>query len=190
MNQPLRLVPSDASDDTLMRDVAAQKRAALEQLFQRYSGRVLASARRVLANSGEAEEVVQETFIEVWNKAAGFDARRGNAASWILSVGRNKAIDRARSRSARTRLLANLPREENNAESPQQALERATDQRRLGQALETLTPEQREVIELAYFGGLSQTEIAAKTGDALGTIKGRARAGLARLTEKLRKELP
>ncbi len=172
-----------------MREVAAEKRSALEALFERYSGRVLANARRVLGSTGEAEEIVQETFIEVWHKAKTFDAARGNVPGWILSVGRNKAIDRIRSRSARARLLANLQVEEDQQASPHDQLELATEQKRLGQALEALTPEQRVVIELAYFGGLSQSEIAEKTGDALGTIKGRARAGLARLSEKLSKEV-
>lgn len=177
-------------DSRLLARVADGDDRALRTLYERYGGRVLASARRLLGNVGEAEEIVQETFIDVWNRAASFDGGRGSAATWILTIGRNRTIDRLRTRASNSRATAGLQQSEPPPAVPQpdREVERAQDGRRLARALTSLSPEQRAVVELAYFDGLSQSEIAARTGHPLGTIKGRARAALERLAEQLEKE--
>lgn len=176
----------------LVERVARGDERALKGLYDLYAGKVLATARRLLGNLGEAEEVVQDTFIDVWNRAASFDAARGSAASWILTIGRNRAIDRLRTRASLQRAVTDMSRGEPATPSPtppDRQVEHAQDRSRIARALQQLSPEQRAVVELAYFDGLSQSEIAARTGHPLGTIKGRARAALEKLAESLSEEV-
>lgn len=175
----------------LIERVAQGDERALRSLYDLYAGKVLATARRLMGNLGEAEEVVQDTFVDVWNRAASFDAARGSAASWILTIGRNRAIDRLRARASLQRAVTDLGSEPERAPiaAPDREVEHAENKRRIARALAQLSPEQRAVVELAYFDGLSQSEIAARTGHPLGTIKGRARAALEKLAESLSEEV-
>ena len=175
----------------LLERVARGDERALEALYNLHAGKVLATARRLLGTLGEAEEVVQDTFVDVWNRAASFDDARGSAATWILTIGRNRAIDRLRARASVQRAVADLSRGEPPAAPawPDQQAEHAQDRSRIARALQQLSPEQRAVVELAYFDGLSQSEIAARTGHPLGTIKGRARAALEKLAQSLSEEV-
>jgi RNA polymerase sigma-70 factor (ECF subfamily) len=139
----------------------------------------------MLANETEAQDLLQEVFLSVWNKAGTFRADRGSAFSWIVTQLRNRAIDRLRSRRRRGELLAeNAPDlEPSGSSSPSSAQnaesnERARDVR---SALDQLTEDQRQVLRLAYFEGLTQAEIAEKLEEPLGTIKARAYRGMARL---------
>jgi len=176
-------------DTGLLHRIARGDERALRKLYDAYGGRVLATARRLLGSAAEAEEIVQETFVEVWNRASTFDSERGSAAAWIASIGRNRAIDRLRSRAVRERTMATIEREGRPAEpAPDALVDRARTNRQLTRALEQLSPDQRIVVELAYLDGLSQSEIAARTGHPLGTIKGRARAALQKLAEHMARE--
>jgi RNA polymerase sigma-70 factor (ECF subfamily) len=176
-------------DERLMARVADGDDRALKALYDRYAGRVLAAARRLLDNQAEAEEVVQETFLDVWNRASSFDRERGTTTSWVMTIGRNRAIDHLRRRVARGR-MDQWFRQADSPEpvaQPEQQLATAQDRRRVVAALDVLSPDQRIVVELAYFDGLSQSEIAERTGEPIGTIKGRARSALERLAAHLSK---
>lgn len=184
-----RLVGTD--DDRLLARVADGDAAALRLLYDRYADRVYGAARRLLDSQSDAEEVVQETFVELWNRAAMFDRQRGAAAAWILTMGRNRAIDLVRRRGVRAKVAEELGRlaPATIAAEPEAQLSAARDRARIALALAALPPEQRAVVELAYFDGLSQSEIAARTGEPLGTIKGRARLALEKLAAQLDKEV-
>ena len=180
---------SGSEDRELLAQVARSDGAALRQLYDRYGGRVMAVAQRILTSRSEAEEIVQEAFVDVWYRAAQFDPTRGSAESWILAIARNRAIDRLRSRASQARVRAEAAREVDDRPAAATPLESAAEKetrRRVKRALAELPAEQRRVVELAFWRGLSQSEIAAETGDPLGTIKGRARAAL----EKLARLLP
>lgn len=179
-----------ARSSQLLRHIADGDERALEELYGLYAGRIYAAACRLLASPGEAEEIVQESFLDVWNRAATFDSRRGDPGAWVMSIGRNRAIDRLRARATRSRTLEAVRNDPASAlqVDPENELAAAQARRRVSAALEVLSPEQRAVVELAYFDGLSQAEIATRTGDPLGTVKGRARAALEKLAAQLTKE--
>ena len=178
-----------SDDRDLLGRVARSDAAALRQLYESYGGRVMAVALRVLSSRSEAEEIVQEAFVDVWYRATQFDPARGSAEGWIIAIARNRAIDRLRSRASQTRIKAEVGRAAEDAPRATTPLESAAEKetrQRVEKALAELPEEQRRVVELAFWRGLSQTEIAAETGDPLGTVKGRARAAL----EKLARLLP
>ncbi|MFN3374465.1 MAG: RNA polymerase sigma factor [Chloroflexus sp.] len=176
------------SDEALMELVAAGDSAALAQLYDRHSRVVYGLALRMLGAAEPAEEVVQETFWRIWKRSATFQA---NSAflPWMFGITRNLCIDELRRRQARPMaagsdddLLSSLPDQQQNVE--QATIE--TERRRLiTDALADLPADQREVIELAYFGGLSQREIADHLQSPLGTIKTRIRLGLQKLKQAL-----
>lgn len=168
----------------LIERIAAGDGGALRALYDRCAARALAVARRILADSREAEEVVQETFVQVWRQAGRFDAARGSAAAWVATIARSRAIDRLRTRDASERAHLAAHSETQGANVAPAAAELAEERerrRRVGAALESLPVEQRQTLELAYFEGLSQVQIAARLGDPLGTVKTRVRLGLSRL---------
>jgi RNA polymerase sigma-70 factor (ECF subfamily) len=135
----------------------------------------------VLRSTADAEEIVQETFVEVWRRAGEYDVRRGSPIAWIATIARTRAIDRLRARGARERTVALADPPPNFQPSPGDAAEASELQGRVKSALSALPPEQRRVLELAYFEGLSHSEIAQETGDALGTVKTRVRLGMEKL---------
>ena len=144
---------------------------------------------RLLGNREEAEEILQEAFFDLWSRASTFDATGGSAMGWIFTIARNRAVDRLRARATRRRTLEAVRHE---APTPTVTPERQTEsmqaRRSVSRALAELSPEQRTVIEMAYYDGLSQSEIAARTGSPIGTVKGRTRAALEKLAQ-LTKEL-
>ena len=174
-------------DGALVALVASGDAQALRSLYDRCGSRAFTVAYGVLMNRGEAEDVVQETFLQVWRQARRFDARRGGARAWIVTIARSRAIDRLRSRGASDRAVAAVrdqpPPPE--APSPAEAAEHAELRRQVSDALGELPAEQRRALELAYFRGLSQAEIARELGDPLGTVKTRVRLGLAKLATLL-----
>ena len=159
---------------------------ALAELYDRYGRIAYSLIVRVVRDGALAEDLVQETFLRVWNRAQGFDAQRGALGPWLLAVARNRAIDYLRSASGRERNAIEL--EEVDHPSLFVDMERdilASDCVRLIRAaLEKLTPKQREVIELAYFEGLTQTEMAERMGEPLGTVKTWVRTALKNLREE------
>jgi RNA polymerase sigma-70 factor, ECF subfamily len=159
---------------------------ALAELYDRYGRLVYSLIVRVVRDGALAEDLVQETFLRVWNRAQGFNAQRGALGPWLLAVARNRAIDYLRSASGRERNALDL--EEVDHPSLYTDMERdilASDKARvIRAALEKLAPNQREVIELAYFEGLTQTEMAERMGQPLGTVKTWVRTALKNLREE------
>lgn len=203
-------VSVDADDDALVRAVAAGSEDALATLYDRHAGTVYGAAIRLVADRHVAEEVVQETFLVVWNRAESFDPALGSLGAWLHTIARNRAVDRLRAIDRRPRLLsASALRPEAGSESA--ALERlASDGRGMGSrdargpeadllsaelraslraALATMPETERTVIVLAYRDELSQSEIADRLGWPLGTVKTRTRRALLRLRDVLAVEL-
>jgi len=177
------------ADEELMPLVGRKDPEAFEVLYDRHGGAAYSLAYRVVGDRAAAEEVTQEAFISVWRSGARFDAARGSVRSWLLSVVRNRAIDFLRSRAGKApkltfdddAVLEQRPAEERTEE---EALQRETTAELRG-ALGKLPDPQSKVIELAYFGGFSHSEIARILNLPMGTVKGRMRLGL----EKIRGEL-
>ena len=183
--------PSDrARDRELLARVARGDVAALRALYDQHASRAITIAFRILRNREEAEDVVQETFLEVWRRSAQFDPGRGGAVAWVVTIARSRAIDRLRARTIAGRTIASASEDADGLlpappPSPAAETERRRDERRVAAALDALPPAQRRTIELAYFEGLSQSEIAAKTASPLGTVKMRVKLAMAKLAELL-----
>lgn len=200
IRRPLARVPNTTAEDRLRRAeedaalvaaLAEDEVGALEQLYDRYSALVFSVALRVLHDHALAEDVTQEVFLRIWRQPASFDPARGRFISWLSSVARNRALDEQRRLSRRRRAedqdedpVLRLPAE-GRGDDPAHEAVLADDRRRVHEAMRDLPDAQRTVIELAYFGGLTQTEIAERTGDPLGTIKTRVRLGMRKLREAL-----
>jgi len=147
----------------------------------------MAIAMRLLKDRAEAEDVVQETFVEVWKRADQYEPARGRAVARIATIARNRALDRLRARDRSARTAEGAVAERPDATAPLE-LERATqrsDRERVLRALSSLPPEQWQVIELAYFDGMTQSEIATPANIPLGTVKTRIRLGMAKLAKLL-----
>jgi RNA polymerase sigma-70 factor (ECF subfamily) len=177
------------ADEELMPLVGRKDPEAFEVLYDRHGGAAFSLAYRIVGDRAAAEEVTQEAFISVWRSGARFDAARGSVRSWLLSVVRNRAIDFLRSRAAKAPKLdfddeSALEQRPAVEMTEEEALRRETSAELRG-ALGKLPGEQSKVIELAYFGGFSHSEIARILGLPMGTVKGRMRLGL----EKIRGEL-
>jgi RNA polymerase sigma-70 factor (ECF subfamily) len=173
-------------DSALLRRVARGDEAALASLYDRLAPLAYGLALRVTRDSRLAQDAVQEAFVRAWGHAARFDGRLGSARAWVLRIARNAAIDQRRSEEARQRaerraIREPLERGEAAPTRPDSAI--AASQRRsaLRSALEKLPTEQRRMIEIAYFEGLSHSEIATREGVPLGTVKTRIRDGVTRL---------
>jgi len=170
--------------------VAAGDVAALRALYDEHAPRAIAIAMRILRNVEEAEDVVQDTFLEVWRRSAQFDDARGTAIAWIVTIARSRAIDRLRATQTAGRALDGVVANEDVMRtalpSPVDRIEERHDGARVATALAALPALQRETIELAYFEGLSQSEIAAKTGTPLGTVKMRVKLAINKLTGLLK----
>jgi RNA polymerase sigma-70 factor, ECF subfamily len=173
-----------AEDGTVLESVRRGDPRALEELYRRHSPRLYALLLRMLRETADAEEVLQETFVDAWRRAAEFAPSRGSVEAWLITIARSRAIDRIRNRGARLRLVKQSEQLA-PAEAPQPDPPDVHAQTRLRRALGTLPPEQRRALELAYWDGLSQSEISRETGDPLGTVKTRVRLGLQRLAELL-----
>ena len=173
-------------DIELIRKIGMGDFSAFETFYSRHIGLVFATAFRVLNNRNDAEEVAQEVMFMVWEKSPMFDPLRGKPMSWALTMTRNKAIDRLRSVQRRFRLQDEVERESDpedfvQAHGPGDELDAIEKGRTVRSAVMMLAREQREVIEMAYFGGLTQQEIAERLQEPIGTIKARIRRGMLRL---------
>ena len=180
-------------DAEMMEALARGDVAALESLYDRYSALVFSVSLRVLHDVHLAEDVTQEVFLRLWRQPASFDPARGRFISWLMSVTRNRALDELRRISRRGR--SEEPEDEEHPVSdvpttdrmddPSLGVELAEQREVVRAAMTRLPPEQRRAIELAYFSGLTQVEIADVTGDPLGTVKTRIRLGMRKLREAL-----
>jgi RNA polymerase sigma-70 factor (ECF subfamily) len=177
-------------DAARVESAASGNGAALAALYDRHVRGVYSLALRVVADEADAEEVVQEVFDQAWRQASRYDPARGTVAAWLLNMARTRAIDRLRARRARPdrggqdaeHSWSELPAP---AVDPLDALDAARDAARVRQALQQLPLIQRVAIELAYFEGLTQTQIAARLEEPLGTVKTRIRLALMKLRDAL-----
>ncbi len=172
----------------LVQRIAKNDQSALATLYDATNRLAYGLILRVLGDAGTAEEVLLDVYTQVWRKAANYDTGRGSPLAWLMTIARTRAIDRLRSGwqdKQRKEPLDLLNDRETTAASPEEATVNAEMQRFVRTALSELSPEQREVIELAYYGGLSHSEIAAKLNQPLGTVKTRTRLGMIKLREAL-----
>ena len=176
-------------DGELLRRIAAGDRDAFAEFYDRYSTLMFSVACKILNNSNEAEDVLQETCVQIWEKAERFDPKLGKAASWAATLVRNKAIDRIRASQRRSRLAeeagAELAITNEVADTANEAVHGHDKAKLIQSAIGELPAEQRHAIELAYFSGLTQHEISKKLNEPLGTIKARIRRGLLKLRDQL-----
>jgi RNA polymerase sigma-70 factor (ECF subfamily) len=176
----------DIHDIELLKSIAAKDDAALALLYDRYRIILFGLLMRILNNREEAEDVLQEAFLQVWRKAADFDENRGRPFTWLVTLARSRGIDRVRTLSARERLAKAGAREVSEEISDAASDAFKSEQRGLvTDALAQLPDEQKRPIMLAYFDGLTQSEIATRLGAPLGTVKTRMRTGLMKLREML-----
>lgn len=178
-------------DARLMRRIAARDRAAFAELYDRFSGPLFGAAMRILRDSAEAQDIVHDAFVALWEKADTFAHERGSPFSWAVTLVRNRAIDRVRQRRRRAELLAeSAPSDLGYADaaptpSATDAAVAGDEARAVRAAVATLPAEQKKALELAFFGGLTQEEIARTLREPLGTVKARIRRGLNKLRDSL-----
>jgi RNA polymerase sigma-70 factor (ECF subfamily) len=176
----------EASDDELILRTGSGDRAAFEQLYRRYARSVFGLALRRLGDRSRAEDAVQETFASIWRSARSYRPERGPGAPWLYAVARNAIVDRSR---VRTEPAVEAPDQADRDAGPLELAEQSWVAWRVHRALEDLPEREREVVALAYWSGLSQTEVAEFLGIPLGTVKTRTRSALGRLADLLDGEL-
>jgi RNA polymerase sigma factor (sigma-70 family) len=172
------------SDEALLALVARSDDAALGTLYDRYGRPAYALAARIVRDPALAQDAVQDAFLAAWRTAPSFDPRRGTAATWLLTLVHRRAVDVVR-REERRRASPLEDAPVASGDATDEAAEAREQRARVRRALAVLTPAEREALELAYYGGLSQSEIAERLGVPLGTVKSRMFAGLARLRDAL-----
>jgi RNA polymerase sigma-70 factor (ECF subfamily) len=180
------------NDEKLVARLQRRDPQALGELYDRYGRLSYALILRVVRDPGIAEDLVQETFLRVWNRVQGFDAQKGSIGPWLLAVARNRAIDYLRSAGGRERAAQEFDETDRPALyiDMERELLNSDQTRRVKVAMQKLSANQRQVIELAYFEGLSQTEMAEKMGQPLGTVKTWVRTALQTLREQLGTAVP
>jgi RNA polymerase sigma-70 factor (ECF subfamily) len=183
------------SDAAVLRLVAERSPDALAELYDRFSSTLLALARRILGASADAEDVLQEVFVQVWNRGERYDPARSSVSTWLVLIARSRAIDRLRGRKVIERTQEATAQAEQVFGGPHTSPEAIhnvlTKQRheRVRRELDALPPEQRQVLEMAYYEGLTQSEIAAKADLPLGTVKTRTLLAMKKLRSALRSEI-
>jgi RNA polymerase sigma-70 factor, ECF subfamily len=188
--------PSSAplADHDLVARAAGGDEQALGTLYDRYGGVLYAVAYRVVGQRADAEDVVIEAFAQAWRDAIRFEATRGSVAGWLTMIARSRALDLVRARSRRDRITASAVADQPQRSpamgdwraDPSDSYDHAERRQQVQAALQTLSPPQRQAIELAFFEGLSQSEIAERLEEPLGTIKTRVRLGMQKLRDSLR----
>ncbi len=191
-----------AADQELMRRVVSGDESAFSSFYSRLAPGLFSLIYHILQDQKASEDVLQESFVQMWKKAGTYDAERSSVFTWAVMIARNKAIDRARARQRRTRateaavaeaetlsgdaVLEGLP--VRAVPATDKVAEQNDDRQRIRAALHEIGDAQREVITLAFFSGLTQSEISAKLGAPLGTVKARIRRGLLALRDILRSD--
>lgn len=182
------------SDEDLLRQIARAQSSALASLYDRYGRLVFSLALRIVGNTAAAEEITQDVFVQVWNNATTYQPELSKLTTWLTSITRYRAIDQLRRRSARPDghmledAVEDLPLSAGNEAMPEVQIENRVEQQKMKQALTELPEDQRVVLLLAYFNGMSQPEMAAYLKQPLGTIKTRVRLGLQKLRRVLESE--
>jgi RNA polymerase sigma-70 factor (ECF subfamily) len=174
----------NVSDDRMLDLLARAEPEGIEMLYDRYSGLAYTLALRVVNDPGTAEDVVQEAFLSIWRRASTYRSDRGSLRTWVCSIVHHRALDRLRGRAGRARqdmALEHAPIEVTSVSDTWDRVVDGIEREEIRKALTELSVEQRETIELAYFGGYSQTEISELMQVPLGTVKGRTRLALRKL---------
>jgi RNA polymerase sigma-70 factor (ECF subfamily) len=188
---PSTTAPLDLTDEALMAMIQRREDAAIGMLHDRYARLLKALIMKVLHNEAESDDLLQEVYLEIWDRAAGYSPEKGKALSWIVTLARRRAIDRLRKREAYCRMEDRLLEEtkrnpQDSVDHVEEDVEHAEMREHLQRVMGALPPAQRQAIEMAYYRGLSQRDIAAETGIPLGTIKTRLELGMKKLAEALR----
>ena len=180
---PLRADPTTAVH--LIQGVASQDREAFSQFYERFSTLVFTLAMRMLKTRSEAEDLLQEVFVQVWRRAQSYSAERGSPEAWIINIARSRAIDKIRSirRMGRSFVLADDPGRAQSGQAIESWIAESDAPMTMNSALANLPEIQRKVLELAYLDCMTQTEIAERLAEPLATIKARMCAGIQRLRE-------
>lgn len=176
---------SEPSDLALMRRLAQGEEGALEALYDRYASAVMGLALRILGERESADEVVQETFWRAWSRVDSYSAERGAPLSWLFGIAHHLAIDLTRRKASNRSDSGTAKPNPEDREQVEESVVAALRRQQVLNALADLEPEQRQVLELAYFGGLTHREIAEVTRSPLGTVHTRARLGLQKLRSAL-----
>jgi RNA polymerase sigma-70 factor (ECF subfamily) len=175
----------------LIQQVANQDRDAFSQLYDRFSTLVFTLATRMLKVRSDAEDLLQEVFVQVWRQAQNYSAERGSPEAWIINIARSRAIDKIRSirRREQSFVLTGDPAGAESSENVESSAAESETRLTMNSALANLPDPQRQVLELAYFDGLTQSEIADRLAEPLGTVKTRMRSGIQKLREILGTQL-
>lgn len=186
IKNPPEVDPNLEEDIRLLKRIAERDPASFQAFYRKYSGLIFASISNVLNDHHDTEDVMQEVLVQVWNKAHLYESRKGKPLTWLTTMARNRAIDRIRSKQRRSRLNGDFETENKTEQfefepSGHENLEFKERDGILHQAVSRLTADQREAIELTYFSGLTQAEVAERLNEPLGTIKARIRRGVNRL---------
>lgn len=190
----LRAPTTTETDRSLLERIAERNEPALERLYDRYSAVLYATAYRIAGERSDAEEIVLDAFAQAWRDAAQFRSERGSVIAWLTMICRSRALDRVRARGRRTRLLEAASASDPDAAlamgtgepSPSGNVEQLERRALVAQAIGELSPPQRQAIQLAFYEGLSHSEIAEKLGEPLGTVKTRVRLAMQKLRDTLR----
>jgi RNA polymerase sigma-70 factor (ECF subfamily) len=171
----------------LIRQVANQDRDAFSQLYDRFSTLVFTLAMRMLRARSDAEDLLQDVFVQVWRQAQNYSTERGTPEAWIVNIARSRAIDKIRSirRMEKSFVLTDDPARAESSDNVESSAAESEARMAMNSALANLPETQRKVLELAYFDGLTQTEIANRLAEPLGTVKTRMRSGIQRLRDML-----
>ena len=180
--------PRALADEDLMQLMRGGNPRAFEAIYERHSGAAFSLAYRMVGRGNVAEDVVQEAFLSIWRSGARYERARGSVRTWVLGIVHHRAIDQLRRSSVHSKRRASDEGIEDRIESGERTdveVARRDEAQAIRSAMETLPPEQSHVIELAYFGGFTHTEIAAILETPVGTVKGRMRLGLEKLRDRL-----
>jgi RNA polymerase sigma-70 factor (ECF subfamily) len=173
-----RAEPDVRETERLVTSLRGRDERALAELYDRYGQMVYGLALRISGDTGTAEEIALDAFWQLWQQVDRFDARQGSLLNWLLTIARSRAIDRLRARAARKRSVAEDPTDAGRVGLPEEAAELRQRSDLVRHAMETLSPDQRTALSLAYYEGLSHSQIAARLQEPLGTVKTRIRQAM------------
>ena len=191
-SQPLARDVKSLDDRELLAAIVDRQPAAIAELYDRYCGMLQALSQRILGNGSDAEDVLQEAFLQVWNQAGRYDPKRSSVSTWLVLITRSRSIDRLRSRQVQQRTATAALQEKSVVHTSPKGVGNVLLQerrQRLQQEMRNLPDEQRQVLEMAFFEGMTQSEISTRAGIPLGTVKTRTLLAMKKLRKALRDEI-